>query len=138
MKKFSWKRTGKVTAAAAAVLFLAAAGYAAVTSRTAKILWADLARDSRENFLSCEDLPFYPQVQKVLSLHQDEVLRIEKISGSKVSAREIKCRIIEGGAEYFKGDVEIAYPSRASRRQIAKLIGDNFFGIPWRGVESEK
>ena len=136
MAMFSWKRVGKVVGVIVFIGVIVGGGYLAAISRKGQILIADWTKNNRENFLACEDLPFYAQVQKALTQHQDVVIKIEQIKGSKVIAREIKCKIIEGGNEFVKGDIEISYNSRAERRQIEELIGNNFFGIPWRGKQT--
>ena len=35
-----------------------------------------------------------------------------------------------------KGSLVIEYPSHADRLQIEELIGDTFFGIPWKGINN--
>lgn len=131
--KFSWLRIVKITGVILIIAAVLGGGYAVATSRKGKIIMASWTADNREHFLPCEDLPFYTQVKKALREHGDVAETIGKISGAEVQAREIKCQIVPGGMEYIKGDIGIYYSSHDQREQIEKLIGDNFFGIPWTG-----
>ena len=134
--KFSWLRIGKVIGVIVIIAAVFGAGWAAVTSRKGKIVWASWSRNAREHFLPCEDLPFYPQVQKTLAEHKDAVEKIRELGGNNVRAEELRCKIWEGGYGYIKGDIAIDYQTRSQRKAIEKLLGDKFFGIPWEGMET--
>ena len=131
--ELSWKRVLKTVSLI--VLASAAAGgvYFIVTFRPVKIAWASLVLDNREHFFTCEQLPFYPQVQKALSVHADVVANLKGAGAFEVKPNLIKCKNFEGGIEFMKGDIEIDYSTHQQRQAVEKLIGDNFFGIPYRG-----
>lgn len=133
MKKFSLKRVLKIVVVILAIAALGVGGYALVTSRPAKIWLASTISDNRNDFLPCQQLPFYPQARKALDQHKDIVEKIKQAGAFDVAAEEIKCPSADGSFYFTKGDIVIQYDTHAQRIAIEKLIGDNFFGIPWRG-----
>jgi hypothetical protein len=102
--------------------------------RPYKIAWASIVLNNKEHFMLCDNLPFYPQVETSLVLHRDVVDKLKKIEGV-VDVKPVlnKCYTVDGKGYYNKGDILIDYKSRQARQDVAKLIGDNFFGIPYRG-----
>ena len=130
---FSWKRVFKVLLPLAGLLIIAGIIYWAANFRPIKIAWASWVLDSRQHYLSCEDLPFYPQVEKVLAQHQDMVDKLKQLGASKISGNEIRCPSFDGSYYFVKGDIEIDYHSRSERKAIENLLGGTFFGIPYRG-----
>jgi hypothetical protein len=130
---FSWKRIGKII-----LFFLILAGilagvWFAAMSRPVKIAWASVVLDNREHYLDCYSLPFYPQVEKALKEHADIAEKLKQLGAGEVLPQENKCKGWQGGIEFIKGDILIKYSSHSQRLAIEKLIGDNFFGIPYRG-----
>ena len=133
--KFSWKRIFKVLGIIIVPLAVILGIYFVVISRPAKILYASLFKNNREIFMDCQDLPFFQQVQKEMGLHSDVVEKIKNAGASKVEAIKINCLSSDKKYSFIKGNLLIVYHSRCQRSSIEKLIGDNFFGIPWRGED---
>lgn len=117
------------------IIALAWGLYWLVNFRPAKIAWASLRYGNTEHFLACENLPFFVQVEKAMDDHADVVEKLKNTAGVKsVSAKEIRCSIVPGGIEFIKGEMLLEYENRTAQSGIRKLIGDNFFGISYRGV----
>jgi hypothetical protein len=131
--RFFWLRIAKLVLIFVLIAALCGGLWFGVNSRNAKIAWASLILNNHEHYLPCEQLPFFPEVQKSLLKHQDIVNEIKQLGGYDVSASEIKCPSVDGKLYFIKGDILIQYHSRNQRMAIEKLIGDNFFGIPYRG-----
>ncbi|HVY68128.1 MAG TPA: hypothetical protein VHA30_04520, partial [Patescibacteria group bacterium] len=98
-KNFSWRRVGKVVLAIVVLGALAAGLWLLISWRPVRIIWAAEARNRIENFLPCEDLPFYVQVEKGLGQHQDAVARLKQLGAQSVSVRQVDCRVEDGGYE---------------------------------------
>lgn len=102
-----------------------------------KIAAASWMNDSRENYIDCEHLAFYPLVEKTFAQHQDLADKVKAIPGvTNFLPEQIKCKLYEGGMEFVKGQTVLEYKNRAARTQAEKLIGKDFFGIPYRGYEN--
>ncbi|MDE2312171.1 MAG: hypothetical protein KGJ93_03770 [Patescibacteria group bacterium] len=100
----------------------------------AKIVWASVIHNRREHLVDCEHLPFFPQVQKAFSVHQDLTAKVLAINGvAGFEPEQLTCKIYDQGLEFIKGDVLLTYRSRAARAAAERLLGQNFFGIPYRG-----
>ena len=132
---FSFKRVGKTILIIVIGCVFVTGIVLAVISRPVKIAWASIIYNRREHYWSCEELPFYPQVQKALIVHADVVEKLKAAGASGVEAEKKECTNFEGGIVFIKGDIGISYGSRGARSAIEKIIGDNFFGIPYRGRE---
>jgi hypothetical protein len=130
---FSWLRIGKIVLIVLVLAGVLVGGWFLATSRPVKIAWASLMFDRRENYLDCYSLPFYPQVQKALNNHSDIVQKLKLAGGGQVTGEQIPCTGWAGGIQFIKGDIVISYQSRQQRQAVEKLIGDNFFGIAYRG-----
>ncbi len=121
------------------IFFVSALGvgiYFGLNYRPNKIWLASAISNKREHFLACEELPFYPQVQKVFAQHQDAVLKVKDIEGvTDFRFEMMPCKIYEGGIQFIKGDAVLEYISREARSQAEKNIGQNFFGMPYRGIQ---
>jgi hypothetical protein len=134
MEIFSWKRIFKIVGVIVLAGMIIAGAYLIVNLRPVKIAWASLFYDSRENFLDCENLPFYPLVQKAFAGHADVVSKIKAVPGvANFYPEQNRCKILEGGSEFFKGQAVLVYKSRKARSQAENIIGKDFFGIPYRG-----
>ncbi len=131
--EFSWKRVAKVVGVIVGAAAVCAGVYFLVNYRPAKILYYSVVKDDREHFLPCEQLPFYPQVTRALARHQDMVAKLKNAGALEVLGQETNCASSAGGMYFIKGDILIQYHSRAQRSAIQKLLGDTFFGIPYRG-----
>ena len=136
MNQFSWKRIFKIVGTVVLACGIIAGIYFFVTSGSVRIAWVSLVYDRRENFLNCEDFPFYPQVQKVFAQHPDAVNKIKAVPGvAGFFPEENRCRIYEGGMQFIKGQAVLEYQNRSARAQAEKIIGKDFFGIPYRGEQ---
>lgn len=130
--KFSWKLVGKIILVVVIIGALLGTGYFLFNFRPAKIAFMSLVSDDHEHYLPCEELPFLAQVQKALNQHADVVNKLKELGAFEVSAVENKCPSL-GGFYFIKGDILIQYETHSQRLAIESLIGNNFFGIPWRG-----
>jgi hypothetical protein len=130
---FSWKRIGKVAGVIFLVFAAAASIYFLINARQVKIAWAAVVLNRHEYYLACEGLPFYPQVQKAMSEHGDIVDKLKAAGAASVQAEQINCPNYDNTMYFIKGDMLITYQTRSQRQAIEKLIGDNFFGIPYKG-----
>jgi len=74
-------------------------------------------------------------VEKSLKAHQDVVEQLKQAGATEIKGAEIKCKGFEDGLVFVKGEIEIHYNSHGQRVAIEKIIGDNFFGIAYRGVK---
>lgn len=131
--KFSWLRIAKMVLIVVLIIGAAAGLGVAAVSRPVRIAWASWVLDNHENYLGCYDLPFFPQVEKALSRHADVAEKLKQLGAYRVSAEKISCKGWDEGIELTKGDILIQYNTHAQRLAIEKQIGDNFFGIPYRG-----
>jgi len=133
--QFSWKRIFKVVGVIVLAGIVTAGIYFIASLRVVKIAWASAIHDSREHYLPCEQLPFYEEVQKDFKVHQDVINQLQNLGGFNISAHEVDCPSSVSAFAFIKGDMEIDYHNRNQRFAIEKLIGDNFFGIPYRGYQ---
>jgi hypothetical protein len=83
--------------------------------------------DNRVHYVSCEKLPALSEVESLMEEHQDVIQQIEDIHPgfTKVNV-DSSCP--------GKGSLVIEYASHEDRTQIEALIGDTFFGVPWKGI----
>lgn len=132
--KFSWLRIGKIILIIILAAVFAGGIWFAVISRPVKAAWASLVHNRRENYLTCEQLPFFPQVDKAFNEHRDIVNKVKAVPGVLDFKPELdSCYIFSGGTEFLKGQAALEYNSRAARTQAEKIIGKDFFGIPYHG-----
>ena len=133
---FSWIRIAKIVGIIVLAGGIVAGIYLAVTSRPVKIIWASAVYNRRENFLACENLSFYPQVQQTFILHAAVAAKVKAVAGVADFYPELnKCKIVDGGTEFFKGQAVLVYRNRTARKQAEQIIGKDFFGIPYRGEQ---
>ena len=78
-------------------------------------------QDSKE--VACEKLPTVEEVNQVLTDHPNEVRQISEI---------FLPPFIETFRCLGKEDILISYEIGKDRAQIKKIIGNNFFGVPYR------
>jgi hypothetical protein len=83
--------------------------------------------DNRVHYSSCEELPSLSNVEQVMEDHHDVIQQIENIDPGFI-------RVYIDSSCPGKGSLVIEYPSHGDRVQIEALIGETFFGIPWKGV----
>ena len=104
------------------------------TSRPAKIAWASLIHNRRENYIDCQHLPFFPQVQKAFAKNSDVVNKVKAVPGIVDFKPELdKCYIYTGGIQFLKGQAVLEYNNRAARSNAESIIGKDFFGMPYYG-----
>lgn len=132
--QFSWKRIWKIVAWVAGIGIIIGGAYFFITSRPAKILWADWFHDRRENFLDCVDLPFYQQALDAFSKNSDVVTKVKSTSGIiNFYPEKIRCDSSLGNYYFNKGQAVLVYKDRTAREAAQKILGKDFFGIPYRG-----
>lgn len=90
---------------------------------------SDVVYDNRIQDLSCEELPTLADVEQVMEEHQDVIQQIENINPGFI-------RVYIDTSCPGKGSLIIEYPSHSDRLRIEALIGDTFFGIPWKGINT--
>ncbi len=87
----------------------------------------DLIYDSKNHYLSCDELPRTEEVERVVSEHQETVREIEQVNPVFVRFR------IDTRTCPSQSDIVIEYASHRDRVQIEEIInGDTFFGVPYR------
>jgi hypothetical protein len=133
--EFSWKKIFKMVGLVLVVLAFAGAGFFITSSRNFQILYANVVKGNKEHFFDCYKLPFFVEVEKSLENHNDILEKLKTLGTGQAFANKISCKGWERGIELTKGELVVHYENRAEKLAIEKLIGDNFFGIPWRGVK---
>jgi hypothetical protein len=134
-RKFSWFRISKIILTILIASTVVLGVWLFVSSNSVKAAWASLIHNKRENYVSCEKLPFYPQVDKAFSDHEDIVNKVKAIPGiTEFSPEHDTCYIFTGGTQFLKGQAVLEYTSRAARDEAEKIIGKDFFGMPYHGV----
>ena len=83
--------------------------------------------DNRAIFISCDELPDLSDVKSVMAQHNQVIQEIKNIDPENIV-------ITIDNSCPGKGSLVIYYPSHNDRTQIEKLLGDSFFGIPWKGI----
>jgi len=83
--------------------------------------------DNRVHYVSCEKLPVLSEVEILMEEHQDVIQQIEAIDPGFI-------RVYISTPCPGKGSLVIEYASHEDRLQIEALIGDTFFGVPWKGI----
>jgi hypothetical protein len=89
----------------------------------------DVVYDNRVPSLRCGELPPLAEVEQTAAAHQDVIEQIEAIQPGHI-------RVYVSGVSSCpeKGILVIEYASHANREQIEALIGETFFGVPWKGL----
>jgi hypothetical protein len=90
-----------------------------------KELYADVALDTRETRVPCEQRPTVAEARRVVSEHADLIRRIEAIHYNvHVELDETACP--------GRGTLVFYYGGHRHRQEIERLIGaDTFFGVPY-------
>lgn len=90
---------------------------------------AGVVYDNRINNLGCEELPPLSDVERIMEEHKEVIQQIEAIDpGFIIVYIDSSCP--------GKGSLVIEYPSHADRLRIQELIGNTFFGVPWKGINN--
>jgi len=131
---FSWGRVIKIVSFVVLAGAAFGGGYFLAGYRPVKVAFASLILDRHENYLLCEQLPFLDAVNDEMAKHADVITKMRNLGATSITTEKISCP--SGLGFYFvKGDMVVAYGSRQQREAIEHLIGDNFFGIAYRGYE---
>lgn len=85
--------------------------------------------DNKMDYISCEELPPLSEVQRIMEDQKGVIQQIESIDPGLILV------YIDSSCP-GKGSLVIEYPSHADRLQIEELIGNTFFGIPWKGINN--
>ncbi len=88
------------------------------------IPYYDMGRDAQG--VPCDQLPTIESAQKIYLDHNDTIEAIENVSPGLIWV-EFSTERCEGKAE-----IRIYYDSMNSRNEIKEIIGNRFFGIPYR------
>jgi hypothetical protein len=95
--------------------------------KVAQRAYDNFALDNRNHYLSCQDLPFKSEVERIVGQHQDTIEQIEQVAPGSVGVEidDISCPA--------RADLLIWYGTHQERVAIEKIIGaDTFFGVPYR------
>lgn len=90
---------------------------------------SDVVYDNRVPYLRCEELPSLTDAEQTVAAHQDVIEQIEAIHPG-----HIRVYVSSDSSCPEKGMLVIEYASHDDREQIEALIGETFFGIPWKGL----
>lgn len=85
----------------------------------------DIQPDNKK--IACSELPSVEEVQKVLTDHKDTIQELEKLSDTNSIWFSIDTERCSG-----KADILIYYGTESQRKQIKEIIGEKFFGVPYR------
>lgn len=133
ISKFSWLRIFRILGISILILAFITGIYLALQTKQFRIAYASIIHNNIEHFTDCYGLPFFPQVEKAMNEHMDIVDRLKSAGAISVTAEKLVCKGWDGGIELIKGDMLIQYKDGQSKSSIVNVIGDNFFGIPYRG-----
>lgn len=86
--------------------------------------FSEMRKDAKK--VSCDKLSTAKEVRKVLAEHNDTLMQIERFSPGNIwiNVDYVRCP--------GKADILIYYSTVDDRDNIKKLIGDTFFGVPYR------
>ncbi|MDN5366524.1 MAG: hypothetical protein HPY90_14175 [Syntrophothermus sp.] len=85
--------------------------------------------DNRLHGVSCEKLPTLSEVEQIVKEHQDLIREIENVNPGFI-------RVYIDSPCPGKGEIVIEYASHQDRLRIEELIGETFFGVPWKGINT--
>ncbi len=105
------------------VMLACTAATAISLSPNARLIGWVVSDYSDRKGLHCEQLPTAERVRQVLDEHQAEWRQVRKHS-DWVEVDTERCP--------GKADLAIYYPTDRDRTRIKRLIGESFFGIPYR------
>lgn len=90
---------------------------------------ASVVYDNRIPYLRCKELPSPADVEQKVATYQDVIEQIEAIHPG-----HIRVYVSSVSSCPDKGILVIEYASHYDREQIEALIGETFYGIPWKGL----
>ena len=106
----------------------ASAGLFEIRSRFFSKWFTGVVYDDRVHYLSCAELPPVADVEQALRDHPDTVDQIIEITGDPFSIQPSN-----GDRDCTEtGDILITHCCRDVRAKVEQLLGDTFFGIPYR------
>ncbi len=77
------------------------------------------------NYLDCNDLPNIEQVREIVRENDDAVKEIKEV-GQSVEV------FVDDSDFPGKGKITILYGTEKQREEIEDMIGDTFFGVPYK------
>ena len=90
-------------------------------------LYNDMVLDNYDHFLSCEKLPTFVEVNRIVDEHEDVLEAIKDVNPGFIFV-EVDDSTCPGRA-----DIVISYGSHKDRLAIEKILGGHtFFGVPCR------
>ncbi len=95
-------------------------------TRNFKHWYTDVVLDNKEHFLSCTELPEKEFTERVFREHAKTVAEIEQINPGFIFV-EVDATQCAG-----KADIVIYFASHKEREQIETILGDSFWGVPYR------
>jgi len=104
------------------------------------VVWIEAETHFLQNYISsavydnkiiylCEELPPLSEVERIVEENKEVIRQVESIDPGFISV------YIDSSCP-GKGSLVIEYPSHADRLRIEELIGDTFFGVPWKGINN--
>jgi hypothetical protein len=104
------------------------------------VVWIEAETHFLQNYISsavydnkiiylCEELPPLSEVERIVEENKEVIRQVESIDPGFISV------YIDSSCP-GKGSLVIEYPSHADRLRIDELIGDTFFGVPWKGINN--
>jgi len=87
--------------------------------------------DSRLHNVKCEKLPTLDEVEQIVKEHQDLINDIENVNPGF-----IRIYIDSYSSCPGKGVLVVEYASNQDRLRIKELIGDTFFGVPLKLINT--
>ncbi len=83
--------------------------------------------DNRVYYLRCEELPRVSEVEQIVEEQQEVIQEIENINPGFINVYiDFSCP--------GRGSLVIEYPSHEDRLRIEEILGDTFFGVPYKGI----
>lgn len=119
---------GRIVLLAVAVAVIVGIGVECTTHLFTNAL-SSIVYDNRKHGVGCEGLPSLSEVERIVQEHQEVIEEIRNINPGF-----IRVEIASPARCPEKGEIYIEYASHKDRVRIEELIGETFFGVPWRGV----
>jgi hypothetical protein len=89
---------------------------------------ASVLYDNHVNNLSCQKSPNLSEAEQILEEHQEVIQQIENIHPGFIWV------YIDSSSCSGKGILVIEYASHEDRLLIEEIVGETFFGVPWKGI----
>ena len=89
---------------------------------------ASVLYDNHVNNLSCQELPNLAETEQIVEEHQEVIQQIKNIRPNFIRV------YIDSSSCSGKGILVIEYASHEDRLLIEEIVGETFFGVPWKGI----